>query len=155
MSETRGEGLVERVSEQMKAAQKAKDAPRLAALRNVRAAFLHEMKTDGSETLEDAGAPAGRRRLATPRVESIDAFATAGRNERAEAERAEKAVIESFLPSLADESTTRAWVQTAIDESGASSAKDVGRVMGALMKTHKGDVDGKKAREVALQLLAD
>ena len=147
-------GLVEQVAEQMKQAQKAKDAGRLAALRNIRAAFLLEMKKDGSETLDDAVATAVLRKLAKQREESIEAFAKAGRADRADAERAEKAVIERFLPSLADEPTTRAWVQAAIADTGARSASDVGRVMGAVMKAHKGDVDGKLAREIAIQLLA-
>ena len=148
-------GLVEDVSLQMKQAQKAKDAPRLAALRNVRAALLNEMKKDGAETLDDAVAQAVLRRLAKQRDESIEAFEKAGRADRAAAERAEKALIEGFLPSLADEATTRAWVQAAIDETGAASARDVGRVMGALMKAHRADVDGKLARELALAMLGE
>jgi uncharacterized protein len=147
-------GLVERVSEEMKAAQKAKDTARLSALRNARAALLHEMKKDGSETLDDAVASAVLRRLAKQREESIAAFEGAGRADRAEAERAEKAVIEAYLPRLADEATTRVWVQAAIAETGAASAKDLGRVMGALMKAHKDDVDGALARKLAGELLA-
>jgi uncharacterized protein YqeY len=146
-------GLVERVALQMKEAQKARDAARLAALRNIRAAFLLEMKKDGSETLDDAVGTAVLRRLAKQREESIEAFARAGREDRAEAERAEKALIESFLPALADEATTRGWVQAAIAETGAASAKDLGRVMGALMKVHKADVDGSLARKIAAELL--
>jgi uncharacterized protein YqeY len=146
-------GLVERVSEQMKAAQKARDAAQLSALRNVRAALLLEMKKDGSETLDDAVATAVLRRLAKQREESIEAFESAGRSDRADAERAEKAVIEAFLPRLADAATTRAWVQAAIAETGAASARDLGRVMGALMRAHRDDVDGKLAREVAIALL--
>jgi len=146
-------GLVEQISEQMKRAQKAKDAPRLSALRSIRAVFLNEMKKDGSETLDDAVATAVLRRLAKQRDESIEAFEKGGRADRAGAERAEKAVIESFLPSLADEATTRAWVAAAIAETGATHARDVGRVMGALMKAHRADVDGKLARELAIALL--
>jgi uncharacterized protein YqeY len=146
-------GLVEQVSEQMKQAQKAKDAARLQALRNVRAAFLNEMKKDGSETLDDAVAIAVLRKLAKQREESIEAFANAGRADKAEAERAERAVIESFLPSLADEATTRAWVREAIAASGAGSARDLGKVMGALMKAHKADVDAALARRLAAELL--
>ena len=145
--------LVDRVSEQMKAAQKARDAAQLSALRNVRAALLHEMKKDGSTTLEDAVATAVLRRLAKQREESIEAFERAGRADRAEAERAEKAVIDSFLPRLADEATTRSWVQAAIAETGAASARDLGRVMGALMKVHRDDVDGQLARKLAGELL--
>ena len=147
-------GIVERVSEEMKAAQKAKDTARLSALRNARAALLNEMKKDGSETLDDAVATAVLRRLAKQREESIAAFEGAGRADRAEAERAEKAVIEAFVPSLADEATTRAWVQAAIAETGAASARDLGRVMGALMKAHRDDVDGALARKLAGELLA-
>jgi uncharacterized protein YqeY len=146
-------GLVERVSEQMKAAQKARDAAQLSALRNVRAALLLEMKKDGSQTLDDAVATAVLRRLAKQREESIEAFESAGRADRADAERAEKAVIEAFLPRLADAATTRAWVEAAIAETGAASARDLGRVMGALMRAHRDDVDGKLAREVAIALL--
>lgn len=146
-------GLVERVSEQMKAAQKSRDAAQLSALRNVRAALLNEMKKDGSATLDDAVATAVLRRLAKQREESIAAFENVGRTDRAEAERAEKAVIESFLPRLADEATTRAWVQAAIAETGAASPRDLGRVMGALMKAHRDDVDGQLARKLAGGLL--
>ena len=147
-------GLVERVSEEMKAAQKARDAGRLAALRNVRAALLNEMKKDGATTLDDAVATGVLRRLAKQREESIEAFTSAGRADRADAERAENALIESFLPKLADEATTRAWVQAAIAETGAASARELGKVMGAVMKAHKDDIDGGLARKLASELLA-
>ena len=146
-------GLVETVTAQMRDAMKAKNAARLGALRNIRAAFLVEMKKDGSETLDDAVSIAVLRRLAKQRQESIDAFTQANRPERVAEERAELGVIEEFLPRLADEATTRAWVQAAIAASGAGSAKELGKVMGALMKAHKGDVDGDLARKLATELL--
>ena len=146
-------GLVETVTAQMKDAMKAKAAARLAALRNIRAAFLVEMKKDGSETLEDGVAVSVLRKLAKQRQESIDAFTQAQRPERVAEERAELAVIEEFLPRLADEATTRRWVDEAIAASGASSAKELGKVMGALMKAHKGDVDGDLARRLAAEKL--
>ena len=146
-------GLVETVTAQMKDAMKAREAARLGALRNIRAAFLVEMKKDGSESLADAVALAVLRRLAKQRQESIDAFTQANRPERVAEEQAELAVIEAFLPRLADEATTRGWVREAIAASGATSAKELGRVMGALMKAHKGDVDGDLARRLASELL--
>ena len=146
-------GLVESATAQLKDAMKAKDAARLAALRNIRAAFLTEMKKDGSETLDDAVAIAVLRRLAKQRQESIDAFTQAQRPERVAEERAELGVIEEFLPRLADEATTRAWVEAAIAASGAQSAKELGKVMGALMKAHKGEVDGNLARKLASERL--
>ena len=146
-------GLVETVTEQMKAAMKAKESGRLAALRNIRAAFLVEMKKDGADTLEEEAAIAVLRRLAKQRQESIEAFEKAGRAERVAEEKSELAVIDAFLPSLADEATTRAWVQAAITETGASTPKELGRVMGALMKAHKGEIDGNLARRIASELL--
>ncbi len=93
------------------------------------------------------------RRLGKQRKESIEAFEQAGREDRAETEREELAVVQEFLPSLADEETTRGWVQTAIEASGASEPKEMGKVMGALMKAHKGEVDGGLAQKIARELL--
>lgn len=141
------------VSQQLKEALRAKDAPRLAALRSIRAAFVNEMKRDGAETLADEVCVTLLRRLEKQRLESIEAFEKAQREERVAAEKAELAVIQSFLPSLADEATTRAWVKEAVEASGASKPADLGRVMGALMKTHKGEIDGRLAKEIAGELL--
>ena len=138
------------VGEALRAQQKL----RLQALRNIRAAFLLRVKEDGSTTLSDEECIAVLRRLEKQRRESIEAFEAGGRTEQAAAEKAELEVVLGFLPRQADESTTRAWVQAAIAETGASSAKDVGKVMGAVMKAHKGDVDGNVARRIAAELLA-
>ena len=69
-------------------------------------------------------------------------------------ERAELAILQEFLPSLADEAQTRGWVEEAISASGAATPGDMGRVMGALMKAHKGDVDGNIAKKIAQELLS-
>lgn len=145
--------ILDDVNADLKQAMRARETTRLAALRSIRAAFLNELKKDGSETLDDAVATALMRKLAKQRNESIEAFEKAGRSEQAEAERAELAVIESYLPRLADEATTRAWVEAAIAESGAGSPGDVGRVMGLVMKAHKGDVDGGLAKQIAAEIL--
>jgi hypothetical protein len=138
----------------MKEALKAKQTTRLTTLRGIRAAFLNEMKKDNATTLDDATCVGLLRRLEKQRRESIEAFEAAGRAEQAAAERAELEIIAGYLPSLADEATTRGWVQAAIAETGAASPGDVGKVMGAVMKAHKGDVDGNLARKLAADLLA-
>ena len=94
------------------------------------------------------------RRLEKQRNESIEAFEAAGRPDRAAEERAELAVIQEFLPRLADETKTRSWVAEAIAATQASKPADVGRVMAAVMKAHKGDVDGNLAKKIASELLA-
>jgi len=145
--------IFEKVNEQMKDAMRAQRKLELQALRSIRAAFLVRMKEDASQAVSDEDALPILRRLEKQRHESIEAFEAAGRTEQAAAEKAELEVILSFLPSLADEATTRAWVRTAIEESGAKSAKDLGRVMGAVMKAHKADIDGNLARKIASELL--
>jgi uncharacterized protein YqeY len=77
-----------------------------------------------------------------------------GREELAEQERLELAIIEGLLPQLADEATTLGWVREAIAASGATSPRDMGKAMGALMKAHKSDIDGALARRLLEQVLA-
>jgi uncharacterized protein YqeY len=145
--------IFDQVNTQMKDALRGQRKLELQALRGIRAAFLLRMKEDASETVSDDEALVILRRLEKQRRESIEAFENAGRPERAADEKAELDVILAFLPKLADDATTRSWVEAAIAESGAKSQKDLGRVMGALMKAHKGDVDGKVARRIATELL--
>jgi uncharacterized protein YqeY len=146
--------IFERVTAGMTEALKARDAARLSTLRSIRAAFLNETKKDNTQTLSDEVCTQLLRRLEKQRGESIEAFEKAGRPDRVAEERAELLVIQEFLPKLADEATTRTWVKDAIAASGAASASDVGKVMGALMKAHKGDVDGNLARKLAAELLS-
>ena len=146
--------IVEDVTSQMKVAMKAKDAVRLAVLRSMRTAFLNEMKKDGSETVSDEACETLLRKLEKQRKESIEAFTKGDRAEMAAAEAAELAIIQEFLPKLADEAQTREWVDVAIAETGAREPKEMGKVMGALMKAHKGEMDGNVAREIVQARLA-
>jgi uncharacterized protein YqeY len=145
--------ISEDVTQQMKDAMRAKDKARLGALRMMRSAFIEAMKADGSDSLADEKAVPILRRLEKQRRESITAYEAGDRADLAEVEKAELAVIAAFLPSLADEATTTQWVQAAIDQSGAAGPGDMGRVMGAIMGAHKGEVDGKLAKNIALRLL--
>ncbi len=145
--------IVDDVTSQMKDAMRAKDALRLATLRSMRSAFLNEMKRDGSDSVSDTVCETLLRKLEKQRKESIDAFTRGGREEMAATERAELAVIQEFLPQLANEAQTHRWVEAAIAETGASGPKEMGKVMGALMKAHKADLDGNLAREIVQELL--
>ena len=88
------------------------------------------------------------RRLKKQREDSIQSYVAAAREDLAEVERAELTIIDSYLPKLADEETTLVWVREAVTQSGASSVKEMGKVMGALMKTHKADIDAGLARKL-------
>lgn len=146
--------IMEDVSSLLTQAMKAREAVRTSALRGIRAAFLNEMKKDGAESLSDESAVQILRRLEKQHQESIESFRAGGREARAQAEAEQLSVVREFLPALADAERTRAWVQAAIEASGASTPNDMGRVMGALMKAHRGEVDGRLAREIAAKLLA-
>jgi uncharacterized protein YqeY len=146
--------IVDEVSAAMKDAMRARDKERTAALRNIRAAFLEAMKADGADTLSDEEAQKVLTRLGKQRRESIAAYTEAGRGELAAAEQAELAVIEHWLPQLADEATTRAWVEEAVAATGATQPGDMGKVMGHLMKHHRGELDGKLANQVVRAVLA-
>lgn len=146
--------IMEDVSALLTQAMKARDTVRTTALRGIRAAFLNEVKKDGAEKLPDERAVQVLRRLEKQHRESIESFRAGGREARAQAEAEQLDVVREFLPALADAERTRAWVQAAIEASGARTPADMGRVMGALMKAHRGEVDGGLAREIAAKLLA-
>jgi len=145
--------IADDVGRQIKDAMRAKDATRLATLRSMRTAFLNEMKKDGSESLDDAVCETLLRKLEKQRKESIEAFTNAGRDELAANEQAELVILQEFLPRLADEAQTRDWVAAAIAESEATDPKDIGKVMGVLMKAHKSDLDGNLTRKIVQELL--
>lgn len=146
-------GLYDTVNDQLKDAMRAQDKDRVRALRGIRAAFLEAVKADNRTTLPDDECLTLLRRLAKSRVESIASYEAGGREDLAAEERVDLAVIEGFLPRLADEATTRAWVDAAIASSGASSMKDMGKLMGVLMAGHKAELDGKLAQAIIKERL--
>jgi uncharacterized protein YqeY len=133
------------VQDDLKQAMRDRDADRTRALRMIRAAFI-EVEKEGAGKATDERAIEALRRIRKQRVESATEYRKGGRPELAEAEEAEMRVIDSYLPQLADEAQTLAWVRDAITASGATSGKEAGKVMGALMKAHKADVDAGLAK---------
>jgi uncharacterized protein len=145
--------ILDRVSVELKEAMLAKDRTRIDGLRSIRAAFIEALKVDGAATLTDESAIEVLRKLSKMRRESIEAYTAGGRPDLVEEETQAPGVIESFLPKLADEATTRAWVQEAIAATGATSKGDMGRVMAALMAAHRAELDGKLANNIVRALL--
>lgn len=141
------------VNEQLKDAMRARDADRTRGLRGIRAAFILEMKADNSETLNDERCVKALRSLAKQRRDSIESYTAAGREDLAATEQAELNVIDELLPKLADEATTEAYVAAAIAACGATSVKELGKVLGLVMKSHKDEVDGALVKAVATRLL--
>lgn len=135
--------ILETIDNEIKAAMKAQQAERLSALRMMKAALTHKM-TENREKFDDAEAIKTLSTLAKQRRESAEAFRGAGRDEQADKEERELLVVEEFLPVPATEKEIQTAVDEAIAETGASSPKDMGRVMQAAMKRLTGKtVDGK------------
>ncbi|GKZ01058.1 hypothetical protein MPSEU_001057500 [Mayamaea pseudoterrestris] len=134
-SSTRLFGIVDEVSQEMKTAMKAKDQIRLNTIRLIRAEFANAQIQHQVDQLSDEQAQAVLRKMSKMRADSIKMYSDNGATERAEAERAERNIIEAWLPKMADEEMTRKWIKEAIETVG--SKDNMGKVMGALMKSHK------------------
>jgi uncharacterized protein YqeY len=138
------------VREQMTAAMKARDAVRLGALRMLAAAITNREKEERHELSDDEVREVAGKEVKR-RTESIEAFEAAGRTELAEKERAEREVLEAFAPEQLSEAEVDALIDRAIAVSGATSPKEMAKVMGAVMAEAKGKVDGaavqRKVRE--------
>jgi uncharacterized protein YqeY len=129
-------------------AMKARDAETTAALRLIQAAIKNrdiEARTAAAPADDDVLVSEVLQKMAKQRRESIEMFDAGGRVELADAERAELAVIESFMPAQMDEDAARAVIGSIVAELGASSVKDMGRVMAAVKERHAGEIDMAKA----------
>ena len=127
---------------------KARDEKKTAAMRLIQAAIKNrdiEARTGGAPADDDALVIEVLQKMAKQRRESIEMFDKGGRTELAEVERAELAVIEGFLPAQMDEAQASAAIKALVAELGATSVKDMGRVMAALKERHAGQMDMGKA----------
>ena len=124
--------LSDTVSSDIATAMKAKDAPRLVALRMLKAAIMNRSVERGRD-LDDAEVLQVVASLVKQRRDSIEQFAKAGRTDLVDKETAEIAVLDRYLPPAATPEAIEAAVRAAIAETGASSAKDIGKVMKAVM----------------------
>lgn len=138
--------IVDQVTDQMKQAMRAKDSVRLNTIRLIRSSFANAAIEAKTEKLSDDQAIGILRKMSKMRLESITMFTEGGATERADLEKAELAVLQEWLPSMANEAATRKWVQEAIEEAG--DKKNIGKIMGALMKAHKAEVDGTLAQKI-------
>jgi len=145
--------LTERLTEDLKDAMRAGETVRRDTLRLLLAALKNKRIERGDE-LSAAEELAVLATAVKTRTDSAEQFENAGRQERADTERAEIEVIKGYLPRELDEEETRALVQRTIDELGLTSKKELGRVMKAVMAEHRGAVDGKLVQRLAAELLA-
>lgn len=140
--------------DEMKTAMKAKDEAALRTLRAIKAAILIE-KTSGSNTeITETDETKMLQKMAKQRRDSLDIFRTQNRPDLAQKEEEELAIIARFLPEQMSTEALRQAVQEVINQTGASSPADMGKVMGAATKALAGKAEGKAISEMVKELLA-
>jgi uncharacterized protein YqeY len=145
--------IVEDVNAAIADAMRKHDPARLSALRMLKAAFMNRDVEKG-RALDDAEARQVVTSLVKQRKDSIEQFTKGGRQDLADKETAEIAVLEVYLPPPADPAAVERAIAEAITETGAASPKDIGRVMKAAMAKLAGqNVEGKAVNELVRQKL--
>lgn len=142
------------VMSRMKEAMKAKDTVALEALRALKSAFLLANTSGGNVELSEADEVKIVQKLVKQRKDSAEIFTEQGRDDLAAPELAQAEVLEQFLPKQLSEEEIRAKVTQVIEQTGASSMKDMGRVMGMASKAMAGMADGKTISGIVKELLA-
>ncbi|HXF42917.1 MAG TPA: GatB/YqeY domain-containing protein [Pyrinomonadaceae bacterium] len=141
-------GIEQRISDDLAAAMKSKDAARTSTLRLVKAQLKNKQIEKGAP-LSDDEVNRLLSSMVKQRRDSIEQYTAAGRHELAEKEKNEIAIIEGYLPKVASESEIIAAVDAAINETGASSIKDIGQVMkAALSKLSEFTIDGRTVNQI-------
>ena len=145
--------LTETINQQLKAAMLASDKVRLETLRSIRALIMEFEKSGVDRAMTPDDEIKILSSAAKKRKDAIEAYDAAGRTEAADKERQELAIIQEFLPAQMSDEAIRAELQTVIASIGATSPSDVGKVMGAAMKSLKGKADGTVIQRIAKELL--
>jgi uncharacterized protein YqeY len=146
--------LEQRINEGIKAAMLAKDKLRLEALRAVKAAILLAKTAENAGDLDEAAEIKMLQKLVKQRRETAEIYKQNNREELADKELSEAAVIEEFLPQQMSEAEIEAAVRNVIVETGAKTVKEMGKVIGVASKLLAGKADGKVIAETVRKLLA-
>ncbi len=147
--------LHQQIRDEIKKAMLAKETERLSALRNIVTAFTNEVMTKGKkpdELIDDDGAITVLKRLAKQRKESIEQFTIGNRPEKAEAEKRELAIVESFLPAQMSREDIMKIAETKKAELGVFDKTKMGILIGAISRETKGSADGNLIKEVVESL---
>jgi hypothetical protein len=146
--------LIDEVSAAIADAMRRQDAPRLSALRMLKAALMNR-EVEKGRALDDAESRQVVNSLVKQRRDSIEQFTKGGRQDLVDKETAEIAILEQYLPPPADPAALERAVADAIAETGAASLKDMGRVMKAAMARLGGQsVDGRLVNDLVKKKLA-
>jgi len=148
------QSLRDRIDTDLKQAMRDKDAVAKLTIRSIKAAITEATKVDVNHTVTDDEILKIIQKEAKKRRDTATEYEKLGHADRAEVELAELAIIERYLPQQLSEAELEAIVQATIDELGASSMKEMGKVMSAVMPKVAGVADGKMVNQAAKKLLA-
>lgn len=147
--------LFDQISNDIKEAMKARDKVRLETLRNIKKVFLEAKTAPGAnDELTDDAAMKILQKLAKQGKESAATYVQQSRQDLADDELAQVAVIESYLPKPLTDEEIEAAVKEIIAQTGATSMKEMGKVMGVASKQLAGKADGGKISQIVKKLLA-
>ena len=146
--------IKERLVEEMKKAMKSGEKVRLGALRMLRASIIEFNKSGAERKMNEEDEIKILNSAVKKRREAMEMYEKAGRTDLYENEKEELAVIEEFLPKQLSDDEVKQIIKGIIGQCGASSLKDLGKVMATVMKELKGKTDGKKVQEFAKELLS-
>ncbi|EFK58841.1 GatB/YqeY domain-containing protein [Sphingobacterium spiritivorum] len=147
--------LEEKINQDIKAAMIAKDNAKLRGLRAIKAAILlAKTEKGGSEDLSEDTEIKVLQKLVKQRKESAEIYKTQNREDLYQIEVEEQNVIEEYLPKQLDRAEVESIIRQIIQETGASSVKDMGKVMGAANQKLAGQADGRTISEVVKSLLS-
>lgn len=147
--------IFDQVNSDMKEAMKARDKVRLATIRNIKKLFLEAKTAPGAnDTVTDETALRILQKLQKQGKDSAEVYIQQNRQDLADEELAQVAVIEAYLPKPMSTEELTAAIKAIITETGASSMKDMGKVMGLASKQLAGKAEGKAISTLVKQLLA-
>ncbi|UKN03340.1 GatB/YqeY domain-containing protein [Paracrocinitomix mangrovi] len=144
--------LTEQINEDIKTAMKAKEADKLAALRDIKSKLLLEATSGGGEVTEDTENKVIMK-LYKQRMDTYDLYIKEGREDLAADEKFQAEVIAAYMPEQMSEDEIRKVVQEKIAAVGASGPQDMGKVMGPIMGQLNGKADGKVISDIVKQEL--
>ncbi len=145
--------LVEQINKDLIEAMKAKDEVKLRAIRAIKSAFLLAGTETGSKDISDETAMKAMMKMAKQRKDSLEIFTKENRNDLAQKEQEELKVIETYLPAAMSQDDLKNALKAIIAETGATSMKEVGKIMPLAMKRLAGQTDGKSISEALKSLL--
>ena len=145
--------LLERVTQDIAAAMRQKDQAALSPLRMLKAALMNK-EVEKGRALDEAESVQVVNSLVKQRRDSVEQFVAGGRNDLADRERGEIAYLERFLPPVADPAAIDAAIEAAVAETGATTVKEMGRVMKAVTARLAGQtIDGRAVSEAVRKRL--